>query len=348
MPVSIINNETPSHYAVWLNTNSLIYDIDVIGSGVSLIDRLEVAISTYGYNIQPYLIDWTTAVASINLNSYTTDWKIPDTLFDSMISFTTNYVSVRAYNQAGNKTTLSDAFYVLKDTINPVYQKNISDEYSWSNSSSTLYDIDFIDNQSGVYGFDVLASTNSSGIDPLITWSNVFSDINEKNFAQNWPLPESVFESLVENTTNYISVKVYDVAKNTSTLYDLFKVFKDTTPPSIYDNETGDNEWRGFESGYYNVDFNDTGGSLLKNITIRVSTSVSGGPYYINWSVAVDSISASFYASDWQIPSNIWSLINEGTNYIYVGSYDNAGNFKSQRAMPSRLKKTPPLHPFLY
>ncbi|HOL63418.1 MAG TPA: hypothetical protein PK103_08660, partial [Elusimicrobiales bacterium] len=339
MPVSIINNETPSHYAVWLNTNSLIYDIDVIGSGVSLIDRLEVAISTYGYNIQPYLIDWTTAVASINLNSYTTDWKIPDTLFDSMISFTTNYVSVRAYNQAGNKTTLSDAFYVLKDTINPVYQKNISDEYSWSNSSSTLYDIDFIDNQSGVYGFDVLASTNSSGIDPLITWSNVFSDINEKNFAQNWPLPESVFESLVENTTNYISVKVYDVAKNTSTLYDLFKVFKDTTPPSIYDNETGDIQWRGFESGYYNVDFNDTGGSLLKNIMIRVSTTPSGGPYYINWSVVVDSISESSYTTDWQIPLNIWSLINEGTNYAYVGAYDNAGNFKSQTVYAFMVKK---------
>ncbi|MEM4368671.1 MAG: hypothetical protein QXO21_06645, partial [Candidatus Anstonellales archaeon] len=261
MPVTIINNETPTHYAVWLNTNSLYYNIDAQSSGASPLDRIEVAVSTSGYNIEPYLVSWTTAVSGINSQSYTTDWKIPDEVFDNMVSYTTNYVSVRVYNQAGSKTTLSDAFYVLKDTISPDYQNNIVDEYRWRNSYTGTYDVDFIDLESGVRGFEVMASTHTLAQYPLTEWVVVSSDIFKNSFTTNWSLPQTVFEGLIEDTTNYISIRVYDVAANTATFYDVFRVFKDTTPPIISDNETGDYLWRSAQSGYYDVDFYDSGGS---------------------------------------------------------------------------------------
>ncbi|MEF3280437.1 MAG: lamin tail domain-containing protein [Elusimicrobiota bacterium] len=336
MPVSIINNETFSHYGIWLNTNSLVYDIDAYSSGVSSLDRIEIAISTTGYGIEPYFISWTTAVLNINATYYTMDWGISDEIFGQLQSGLTNYVSVRVYNQANNKTTLSDAFLIFKDTVSSIYQNNISNEYIWHNSSSTLYDVDIIDlGGSGVLSFEVMASTSINGQNPLTSWVvAVSTPINKLSYTDNWALPQTVWTSLIEEVTNYISIKIYDVAYNTSTYYDVFKVFKDTTPPTITDNEPGDYYWRNDESGFYNVGFEDSGGSGLNKFQLRVSTNESSTSYYIDWMDNTLNLNTTYYNTPWQINSQIWSLIPEGTGYIDVRVFDNAGNF---RVSPSHV-----------
>ncbi len=332
MPVSVINNEAPSHYTVWLNTNSLYYNIDA-QSNISPLDRIEIAISTQGYNILPYFINWTVAVASINANTYTDDWRIPDSVFDALLSGTTNYVSVRVYNQAGKKTTLSDGFKIFKDTITPIYQNNITNEYTWTNSSTTLYDVDIIDlGGSGVFGFEVLASTNTNGNFPLTSWIlAVSTPINQQSYTSNWSLPQSVFSSLFENTTNYISLKIYDVAHNTITFYDAFKVFKDTTTPTITDNQPGDDVWRSSNSGVYSVFFNDVGGSLLSKFQLKATSGPNQtGTVLFDWTDLATSINLSSYTTPWSLTGSLWDLLSSGTNYISVRVYDNAGNYTSQ------------------
>ncbi|GAI62760.1 unnamed protein product, partial [marine sediment metagenome] len=69
------------------------------------------------------------------------------------------------------------------------------------------------------------------------------------------------------------------MAGSTQILTDTFYVKKDTITPIITDNQTGDDVWRSTDTTTYNVDFNDTGGSLLSYFETRVSTNPGGNPY---------------------------------------------------------------------
>jgi hypothetical protein len=66
------------------------------------------------------LKDWTTIFFDLGTTDYVDDWTIDFTACQEGI----NYISVQVYDKAGNVAILNDAFYVKKDTLNPIVTIN--------------------------------------------------------------------------------------------------------------------------------------------------------------------------------------------------------------------------------
>ncbi|RLD16393.1 MAG: hypothetical protein DRI36_05720, partial [Caldiserica bacterium] len=317
VPPSILDNQTGDN--TWRNSNSGIYNVDFLDN-TSLLKRIEYRIcSSSGGNNE--VISWTVLVDSINASSYETDWKISDSDF-SLLPETTNYVSVRSVDYAGLISTGTDVFYILKDTTSPYAVDNQTDIGPWQKDNSALYDVDFYDTGgSKLDYFEVKACSSSGGIGVLSDWTVAASGINSDSYTLNWQLPLSVWNSLKDEATNYISVRVTDFAQNISTEYtDVFCVRKDTSPPKIINNVDGDDTWRRFPGTKYDVDFIDNG-SGLDYIQYKVTD--SSGNTLIDWTVIAQDINSKEYTLDWEV--NFSSLIC-GYNYVSVRAADRVGN----------------------
>ncbi|MFH1825604.1 MAG: FlgD immunoglobulin-like domain containing protein, partial [Candidatus Firestonebacteria bacterium] len=111
---------------------------------------------------------------------------------------------------------------------------------------------------------------------------------------------------------------------------------------NVIDNQTGDDTWRSAAGTIYDVDFSDTGESLLNyaQYTIWSSTGQTGTQLKV-WTDIATGINASSYTTDWPVD---FAACQEGTNYVSVRIYDNAGNSASQYDVfyVKKLDITPP------
>jgi len=118
---------------------------------------------------------------------------------------------------------------------------------------------------------------------------------------------------------NYIDVRCWDIAGSTRTITDAFYIKKDTTPPVIIDNQTGDNIWRDTDPGAtYNVDFKDTASKLNKAQYIVYSSSGMGSSLIINWTDIFNNLNQENYTSEWSVDFN---SLKQGINYISFHFY---------------------------
>jgi len=102
----------------------------------------------------------------------------------------------------------------------------------------------------------------------------------------------------------------------------------DAAFPTIVNNQAGDDVWRRSNSGVYDVDFFDTGGSMLSRFQVKVST-VSGGagPDLIAYTDVVTGIGADVYTTNWPLPSAVFLAMRESaTNYVTIKVLDGFGN----------------------
>jgi len=135
------------------------------------------------------------------------------------------------------------------------------------------------------------------------------------------------FTSLAEGV-NYISVEVFDGALNRTVATDVFYVKKyveDTEAPGVIDNQTGDDTLYSSDPGpVFNVDFYDTGGSLLSYAQYAAWTETGmNGTETVAWSFIAENIDTSVYTENWGVD---FAALATGTNYISVFAADNAGN----------------------
>jgi hypothetical protein len=65
------------------------------------------------------LVPWTNIAILNGATSYTTPWALSPGAFAALPSGVTSYITVRAFDVAGNTQTVTDAFYILKDTVGP-------------------------------------------------------------------------------------------------------------------------------------------------------------------------------------------------------------------------------------
>jgi len=226
---------------------------------------------------------------------------------------------------SGSTETLVDAFYVKKDTSGPIITDNQAGDDTWRNASGTTYNIDFADAYALIDSFQIKITTGPNQTGTLISdWQNVAADIDSTDYTTNWALPSGTWE-LLQETTNYVNVRSSDTIGNLTTTNDAFVVLKDTTNPTVTEQVTDDNDPVTSSGKTYDVDFNDTGGSLLDYVqyTVWTQENRSGGEV-LPWTDIALSINATYYDTDWEIDYNL--IPNDATSYVSVRVYDSAAN----------------------
>jgi len=356
---TIVNNMPSGSDSNWRNYdpgaiyNVGVYDLPTDGSKLS---KVQTKVMTGALLTGATVYDWTDRILNINSTYYVDNWGLD---FNSLWEGK-NYVSVRVYDNAGNFETLTDAFFVLKDTTAPSYTKNPTwDENAWYAYPPTV-DVDFNDatSGSGVKGFDIIVSTDvGQGLSlALCPWTQVVST-NTYSYTQNWRIPQSVFDAMISGVTNYCWVRVYDFAANTTTVSDyVFIVKKDTAGVKIVDNEPEgeDTVWRStynYAQRSYNIDFYFLGLTPLAAVEYTAYTGPNfTGQKAFDWkTIPGFTPGTTYYETDWQISEADFNLLFDGaTNYISVRCWNTAGSTATLKDVFFVKKDTtPPTTPVL-
>ncbi|MDE2290715.1 MAG: hypothetical protein KGL53_01425, partial [Elusimicrobia bacterium] len=205
-----------------------VYFYDADGKGV---DRFEVKASTVAGGAGPDQVAYTTVTASILAPSYTTPWALPAAFFAGLRDGATNYITVRAFDPAGNVSVSTDAFVVLKDTTPPAVVDSQAGDFTRRAASGTLYAVGATDAASGLAGFQYSVSTAAGSADASeVGWTDVPLGGATTGFSTPWSVD---FASLRGDSTGYVSVRAWDRAGSTTTLKDAFFVIKDTGGPLV-------------------------------------------------------------------------------------------------------------------
>ncbi|MEI7529329.1 MAG: fibronectin type III domain-containing protein, partial [Elusimicrobiota bacterium] len=199
-------------------------------------------------------------------------------------------------------------------------------DYTWYRQNTKAYNVDFADTGgSALAKFMVKAATgtNGTGMIPGADWTNVETDISSNAYTADWQLPNGFWDLLAEGVTNYISVSVYDGAANSSTTLDAFKVFKDTTPPSIVEG-VDDTAWQNAPGAPNSLDFSD-GVSRLDRIQYAAwSLPGQAGAQLVPWTDIALNLGLSGYTTDYMLAPASWTLLQSGTNYLALRAWDYA------------------------
>ncbi|MFH1380103.1 MAG: FG-GAP-like repeat-containing protein, partial [bacterium] len=324
----------PPGDTTWYNADpGTIIDLDFydIGSGLGYIDYCANDAPALGGT---YTIAWSTLTnGSLNpvtagATYYETDWKAD---FADLAENVTNYISVRIFDVEGNWQQYNDVFTLKKDTTTPAIDIQQPGDDIWRSVNVSTYNVNFNDTGgSKLSMFWVQASTVAGGGSPLLPgFQTVQSGIDANSYSTDWSLPgANVWDLLLSDNTNYISILVEDLAGNTSTWVDAFYVLKDTDVPKITNGTAvGDSTtWRISSGTVYNVTFGDAGGSNLSHIQTRAATGAGGSGILEDWTDLITNIDSPNHASGIILSSTTWTLLDPGTNYISVRVYDFAGS----------------------
>ncbi|MBI2069828.1 MAG: fibronectin type III domain-containing protein [Elusimicrobia bacterium] len=236
--IAPVINDNQSGDNTWRSVNNGVYDIDFEDYGGSGLDKFQVRASTVPGSAGPFLTNWTDAGASLP-TPFTTNWSLPNSVWNALAEGDTNYISVQAFDVAGNSTTLYAAFYVLKDTTAPVITATLANvtvapkTYGYFNSDpGAIFDVDFNDSLSRLHTLQYsVSSTSGTAAANVLTWTNIATPpLNVQLSTNNWSL---AFAGLLDGPTNYVSVRAWDVAGSTAVLIDAFIVLKDVSGPIV-------------------------------------------------------------------------------------------------------------------
>ncbi len=305
----------------WRNAAGTTYDVDFADTGDSLLDNVQYTIWSAASMAGTELVSWTDIADNIDSISYTTDWEID---FESATSGV-NYVSVRAFDNFGNVSDVAtDVFYVKKETSPPTVTDNQGGDAIWRNAAGTTYDVDFADtggSQLADVQYTIYDGAGQGG-SMILGWSGIATGVDADSYTTDWQIDFNA----AATGTNYVSVRATDNAGNISAVAtDVFYVKKDTALPTIDDQVSGDDNWYAADPGaIYNVDFNDSGGSMLSaaSYTVYTGTGMSGSQV-ISWATIAAGIGSDSYTDNWGID---FASLPFGISYISVRAADNAQN----------------------
>jgi hypothetical protein len=226
MSPEITDNQTGDDN--WRTSTGTVYNVDFTDE-LSGIEKIEYTVYSQIDMTGSLIIGWTDIISSTDIPSYTDDWEV-------------NFSSLAAGTKeiAGSSATLTDAFYVKKDTSTPGITDNQTGDNTWRTAPGTTYNVDFYDYDSllSTAYYKVSAGTGESG--EIISWTPIFSGLNNSAYLTDWDVD---FNNLNQGI-NYVTVKVRDYAGLENKAQDLFYIKKDTTSPQVTDNQEGDDIWR--------------------------------------------------------------------------------------------------------
>ncbi|MBD3272193.1 MAG: hypothetical protein GF384_06630, partial [Elusimicrobia bacterium] len=323
------NKEYPGD-DTWITTGRA-YDVDFFDYESGLAQAEYTVYSEAGFG-GSQVIGWTDIFSSSDIVAYNEDWIVN---FNALRDSVTNYVSVRMYDIAYNTFTLTDAFYIKKDTTPPAFVDNQDGDQNWRNESGTLYHVGLNDAGSGLKAsgaYSAFTGLGQTGSNPISSNTITFAGLVQgaTYYGTPWEIPD--FNLLIDEATNYISLEIYDVAGNTSSVTDVFYVLKDTTPPSYTiatPLQNGDTTWLNATTGparTYDVDFAAAGAELVdaQYEAWTVGFGSGGGGVQKVPLTSIPGVSGLSFTTDWSV--DFASLENNTTNFISVEVYDLASN----------------------
>ncbi|PIU19184.1 MAG: hypothetical protein COT18_08825, partial [Elusimicrobia bacterium CG08_land_8_20_14_0_20_59_10] len=292
-----VTNNMGSGDLAWRKSNDGVYDVDFADLGESLIKQVEVRVTSGAAQSGTVFADWTPVLTGINAASYTGDWQLVTGVWDLLQSWTTNYVSVRVVDYSSQTYTLNDAFKVFKDTVTPSYVNGEAGGDNTWRKAGRNYNVDFADPYSRLAGAKYEAWTGAARTGTQKKALTSIPSVSGASFGADWTVD---FAALEDSATNYVSIELYDVAGNTSTITDAFYIRKDTTPPSNVNGEAGgDNTWR--KAGRdYNVDFADAGSGLNgAKYAARTGANYTGSLKVASTTIA--GVTGASFNTDWGV-----------------------------------------------
>ncbi|MFC1474659.1 FG-GAP-like repeat-containing protein [bacterium] len=120
-----------------------------------------------------------------------------------------------------------------------------------------------------------------------------------------------------------------DTALSNGNLYYSIEITTaETTPPTVTDNQEGDDSWHSSDPGkIFDVDFSDTGGSRLDYAQYSAWNGAGmTGTEIIAWTAIAENINSDSYTTDWDVD---FGSFFPGTTYISVRAADNEGNISA-------------------
>ena len=230
-----------------------------------------------------------------------------------------------AYHASPVSFREGSAFLFLTDFSAPTEIDNQLDDTTWYNSDpGTLYDVDYSDTGGALVEsvqYSIWSSASLSGTE-LKTWTDIASGLASGTFVADW----GELFSAATHGSDYVSVRAYDNASNTSSIAaDVFFFSKDTATPSVTDNQADDSTWYNSDPGaVWDVDFSDAGGALLDNVQYAIwSSPTFVGAELKTWTDIASGIGTNDYTADWALD---FSVATDGVNYVSARAYDAAGN----------------------
>jgi len=221
-------------FAFWQGTNTFLCDVDFDDVGVAGLNRFKVRVSTDPLDLAGSVVaPWTDVVTGINQDAYTADWRIPQTVWEQMPEGTSNYVSVRAYDNSGNYGDLDDAFSLIKDSSPPSIAVGYAPAPVWyTDYPGDVSGLRFTDELSGLLRVQYSASASKSFADAtVIPWTDLPGLATGATYYE--PVLTYSFNVLANATSNYFSFRGVDIAGSTRTLVDAFGIGKLISGPMV-------------------------------------------------------------------------------------------------------------------
>lgn len=234
---TVTNAMSPAADPVWRSSNVPVYSVyfhdnDTNDSGLSY---FEVMAASETGRETGLLSGWEQAAAGIGQAHYEQDWAIPWAVWDALQEGTSNYISVRVYDYAGNVTYSTDAFSVLKDTTLPLIEVNYSTPAAWYISYPGDIDaLHFEDALSGLFRlqYSVSDKDNYAAAD-VIGWTGISTQTMTPGATFYDPVIAYDFAQLANGVSNYFSLRACDVAGSTATATAVFAIAKNVAGPVV-------------------------------------------------------------------------------------------------------------------
>lgn len=256
------------------------------------------------------------ATGSCALSSLTVEGLLASTTYQLRVG-SLNWNGAAHYASAGGTVT-------PRENIPPTYVNHESTDYAWFSVSSRTYRVEFHDTGGSALANVQVRATTAPAQVGLVTldWTDVLAGLGVNDYVSGWSLPSGPW-TLLQDGTNYITLKVYDGSGNSVTAPDAFVVFKDTTPPSI-------------ASGYDGAVWRSTFGFTMplsaadphSRIDTLQGTFWSGpgrtGAELRAWTNIASGLNMETAAPAMPMDETAWSLLQSGTNYFSLRAWDYA------------------------
>ncbi|MDQ7773858.1 MAG: fibronectin type III domain-containing protein, partial [Elusimicrobiales bacterium] len=228
-PPTIYSTQTGDD--TWRSSSGGVYQV-YFTDLVSGLARFDVKATTGPDMGSQEIAPWTTAASFAGEAEYLTPWPLPAAVFSAIPEGVTAYISVRVYDMADNVAYSTAPFYVRRDLTAPSAGSPSASPAGWQNADpGAAFTLPFTDALSGLSLVQYSASrTQGAGNGNVLGWTTIDSFVSSAAWSEPWGVN---FAALQDAVTNYISVRAYDAAGNSSQVTDAFKVLKNTIGPFV-------------------------------------------------------------------------------------------------------------------